>query len=365
MAGLAAALAARGVETTYVAERTLTPDRAELGWEVPSLGGAKLLFAPDEQAVQSAVAKATPDSLHLCQGLRANGMVGKAQRHLAERALRQWVIMESVDDHGWKGWLRRGLYRAHIRLARRRINAFLATGHGTTDWLIARGAPEGTVFPFTYFLSSQSQASIPTHDRNERFRIVFVGQFIQRKRLDLLIEAMKQIDCGRLELLVVGSGPLEQELRILAEDALGDRVMWLGRQPISAVADIMSSADCLVLPSEHDGWGAVASEAMIVGTRVICSDACGCREVVRLGGGDVFVSKSVSDLKSKLLATKSRGKQTIESRERLRSWALSLRAEAGASYLVDVVSYVEGNANKKPIAPWTVNAINSDGNNGA
>jgi hypothetical protein len=54
----------------------------------------------------------------------------------------------------------------------------------------------------------------------------------------------------------------------------------------------MAQADCLVLPSIHDGWGAVASESLMVGTPVVCSDACGVAGVVQASGvGGVFPVK--------------------------------------------------------------------------
>ena len=57
------------------------------------------------------------------------------------------------------------------------------------------------------------------------------------------------------------------------------------------IPHLMSSADCLILPSRHDGWGAVVSEALMVGTPVICSDACGSAGVVHASGvGGVFRS---------------------------------------------------------------------------
>jgi glycosyltransferase involved in cell wall biosynthesis len=352
MAGLAAALAQRGVSTTYVAEGTLTEDRIKLGWELSSLGDARLLFAPDDATAVELISQAARDSLHICQGLRANGVVAAAQRALAARRLRQCVVMEGVDDRGWKGWLRRGLYAWLVLTQRSRIRAFLATGAGTAEWLVARGAPADAVFPFGYFLAEARHARPARAPCEKSFRVLFVGQFVERKRLDLLINALAIIGSHEVELVVVGSGPLEQELRALAELKLGPRVSWLGVRAHSEVPAIMASADCLVLPSRFDGWGAVASEALLAGTPVVCSDKCGCREVVRLGGGNVFAEGDAQDLQAALDGMIRKGPPSPAERERLTRWAAVLGAEAGAAYLEEILIQITDGGRERPEPPW-------------
>ncbi len=149
MAGLAAAMAAAGRDVTYVAERTLSADRAAQGWQVPSLGQAKLELAPDEAAVRRLVKAAPAESVHICQGLRNNQLVGIAQSALASRGLRQWVIMETVDDRGWRGVVKRLEYRRLLRQWSPRLegipgdraqDAGLAdpTGHAAGEGLFVR-----------------------------------------------------------------------------------------------------------------------------------------------------------------------------------------------------------------------------------
>lgn len=53
---------------------------------------------------------------------------------------------------------------------------------------------------------------------------------------------------------------------------------------MDAARACMARADVLVLPSWHDGWGAVVSEALMAGTPAIASDACGSAGVVRASG---------------------------------------------------------------------------------
>lgn len=53
------------------------------------------------------------------------------------------------------------------------------------------------------------------------------------------------------------------------------KVIMYGTQPMEKVSEIMQAYDVLILPSKHDGWGAVVNEALILGLYVICSNHCG------------------------------------------------------------------------------------------
>ena len=257
MTELATQLASQGCQVTYIAEQPMSADRVEQGWLVPELNGVRLKFAPDAGVISTLVASAPDDSIHICQGIRGNGLVGQAQVALKARGLRQWVVMETVDDAGWRGAIKRFEYRRLFGIWRKHLRGVLATGHTTPEWVAARGMPREQVFPFAYFLTDLDLRRPPFHATHERFRFVFVGQFIERKRLDLLVEALHSIQTQHFELTVIGSGPLESSLRASAEELLPGRVHWVGRLPLNRVPLEMARADCLVLPSRHDGWGAV------------------------------------------------------------------------------------------------------------
>lgn len=353
MAGLASALADLGHDVTYVAERPISEDRVALGWEVPDLGGARLKYAPDRDAITHLAHAAPAHCVHICQGLRGNGLVADAQKALARKEADQWVVMETVENSGWRGLLRRLEYRRLIFSRRDNVTGYLATGHETRDWLIHLGAPAENVFPFAYFLSDLS-LQLPQEVRMDGpFRILFVGQFIELKRLDLLIDAIAALERDEVELTVVGSGPLEAPLRERAQTALGTRVKWLGRQKSTDVPRHMASADCLVLPSRYDGWGAVVSEALMAGTPAVCSDKCGAAGVVRDSRrGGVFPAGDLDALTTLLGRIIDQGRQTVEARGRLAAWASSLGASVGADYLSRILDYSRGGG-ICPAAPWT------------
>lgn len=108
----------------------------------------------------------------------------------------------------------------------------------------------------------------------ERSRLLATGRFVQRKRFDLVIDAFAAIADQRPEwdLVLVGSGPLERELRQRVPDSLRPRVRFLGAIPWEEMPAAYASARVFVLPSDREPWGVVVLEAMLAGNAVIATD---------------------------------------------------------------------------------------------
>ena len=253
MAGLANALG-KSRRVVYVAEEIMTTDRARQGWTAPTLTNVELYSVGTGREARAVIDTAPDDAIHICQGIRGNGVVRVAQEHLNRRNFEQWIVMEKINDVGWSRPMKRAEYRRRLIRSRQRVQGVLAIGHGFAEWIRSCGWSNGHVYPFAHFLP-RTTVEMREIGRRSRYGILFVGQFIRRKRLDLLIEALGRLSTPEVELVVVGSGPLEERLRRRALAALGNRVEWVGRVPIGDVRSHMAQVDCLVLPSSHDGWG--------------------------------------------------------------------------------------------------------------
>ena len=182
MAHLAVALVKMGCKVTYVAGQKMTADRAAQGWSAPFLPGVDGVYANDSAVVNILVSKASPESVHICQGIRANGLVSDAQRKLAKRGLQQWIIMETVDDSGWRGMLKRFEYSRLFMSRRRVIQGVFATGHLTPQWVSKRGMPANRVYPFAYFLPDKELTLADTERKPRPFRFIFAGRIIWEGR---------------------------------------------------------------------------------------------------------------------------------------------------------------------------------------
>jgi glycosyltransferase involved in cell wall biosynthesis len=130
---------------------------------------------------------------------------------------------------------------------------------------------------------------------------VFVGKLVNRKRVADLIHAAARLRnrSTPLHVIVAGSGPLESELRTLADALLVD-AHFLGFQNQSAMPTIYAAADIMVLPSDNESWGLVANEALSSGRPLILSDLVGCAPDLAGDGetGRVFQTGNIDSLAS-------------------------------------------------------------------
>lgn len=357
MSAIAVALARIGCRIRYVAEQPMSADRLALGWRAPDLPGVALDFVQTREQVRDLIKLAPNHAIHLVQGFYRNGLIGVALKRLRENRAHYWVVVETIDLRGLLAWVKRLVYRGLVVLNRERMQGVLAIGSSTPLWLVGCGAEASRVFPFAYFLSgaNNSQAPAKLNASSGPLRFCFAGQLIERKRLDLLLSALSMLrDRGYdgYELVVIGDGPQRVSLEAQAAAALGDRVQWSGVLPMDAVRAELRYADCLVLPSDHDGWGAVVSEALMVGTPVICSDACGSSVAVKASGkGGVFPAGDAAALEALLMDAIKLGKRDPVEREQLAVWAECLGAEAGAHYLLEILDHRCGFLSR-PLPPW-------------
>ena len=110
-------------------------------------------------------------------------------------------------------------------------------------------------------------------------RLVFAGQVLRTKGLDLLLRALARL-APDVTLDVAGDGPQHAEYEALATElGLGGRVHWHGFLDSEGVANVLSSAAVVVFPSRWpEPFGLVGLEAMRAGRPVVGFDVGGVRE---------------------------------------------------------------------------------------
>ena len=130
--------------------------------------------------------------------------------------------------------------------------------------VIPNGFPSGT---FHYGLPATASAEQP------RPTVLFVGQLIPLKGVDVLLEAFARAEVDADLLLAYQTSALEADYRRQAV-ALGiaDRVRFLGIQSSAELAEHYRAASVLVSSSFADAFPSVIIEALMCGTPVIATD---------------------------------------------------------------------------------------------
>ena len=114
--------------------------------------------------------------------------------------------------------------------------------------------------------------------------ILYVGRLDKVKNLPRLLEAFKLvIDEGLdLQLLMVGDGPLDAELRQQATTlSLEERITFAGKQQGSDLYAHYGLGDALILPSTNELFGATVAEALALGMPVAVSEVAGSCTLIR------------------------------------------------------------------------------------
>lgn len=94
--------------------------------------------------------------------------------------------------------------------------------------------------------------------------IITVGSFTPVKNIDIVIKSFKKIleIYPNIKLVIVGSGPLENELKKLSYD-IKDNVLFTGQISNKMVFEYLNKSNIFLLPSSPEGFGIVYVEAML------------------------------------------------------------------------------------------------------
>lgn len=160
--------------------------------------------------------------------------------------------------------------------------------------------------------------------------VLFVGNLVPRKGLNLLIEASKNVvkELRNVCFLIVGEGPLKGSLIAYARKLnVQENFYFLGRVSDETLLKIYNCSDVVVLPSFQEGQGITLLEAQATAKPVVACKAGGTAEIVVHGKTGLLVKPNSHELANALLtllsdedACKSMGQQGREFVSRNFSW---------------------------------------------
>jgi glycosyltransferase involved in cell wall biosynthesis len=289
-----------GTDTRVVYFGEVSQERHALGWK--TVGRSDLLeeesFLNDNANLVENIAD-WKERVHVVPGGRTK-LLRSLVRSLSKSGV-EWVHWSEPSSPGWKrlaGSALRYWYGQYVN--RYALGAF-GTGHMAMDDLRRWGIRRFRIASLPYVVAP----SVEPNDGREREArpptFVYVGQLCQRKGIDVLLGAFREVarDYPSARLILAGAdGSKGLYTRMAERLGVSKQTSFTGPVPIGNVRGLMRSATAVVLPSRHDGWGVVLSEAAAEGLALIATETCGAaRDLIEPGyNGFVVASESVEQL---------------------------------------------------------------------
>lgn len=153
-------------------------------------------------------------------------------------------------------------------------------GQTSTEYLLSLGVRRDHILQSQNAVDEElfTASADPAWEILPRPVVLHVGQFIERKGIGLLLEAVAilQKQGREFSLLLVGNGRDKQAIERRTQDLGLRNVHFYPAQTPDRMPSVYRSADLLVFPTLEDVWGLVANEAILSGIPVLCSKYAGC-----------------------------------------------------------------------------------------
>jgi glycosyltransferase involved in cell wall biosynthesis len=251
------------------------------------------------------------------------------------------VRLASRGGWWWKRWIKYPLVRFIYRL----VDIVLVPSTATRQYVRSLGVSESRLVLAHYTVDNDYFARAAAQvDRaavrvrwsisDEALVVLLCAKLTPWKRPQDLLRAyatlcQAQPHIGASAYVVIaGEGPLRESLEAEARSlGIENHVRFLGFVNQSALPEVYTASDLLVLPSEFEPWGLVVNEAMVCGVPAVVSDQVGARlDLIAPGTtGEIFPTgnhDALAAVLGRLLADREGLKRMGEAaRQRTETWS--------------------------------------------
>lgn len=217
--------------------------------------------------------------------------------------------LETEYSKSDRGFLR-NIYSRIRDLSQRAIyqfaDAYIAYCEEAKNYLVERGASEEDIYTGGQVVPEELLPESEVKKQNTKYQdqkvILSLGYLQERKGIEYLIEAFKNLDLENLVLVIAGSGPDEERLKQIAGEEKD--IEFVGYVEGGEKAKYYSIADIFVFPTLHDPWGLVVNEALYYGNPVVVTEAAGAKDMIENGkNGRIVPPKNSESIRSSIEET--------------------------------------------------------------
>lgn len=208
------------------------------------------------------------------------------------------IVSHLHHDPAWfsKISLRSLLYQACTN----RYEAILGVSSAILEEYVFHRQVEKKMICLPNTVDAEKVLRMAAEETIQPFDLLFVGRLAEPKDplrfLRIVKDTAKRAD-RKISAVLVGDGPLRRQCEeYICQNQLQDTVRMAGFDPNPY--KYMQAARVVLMPSEHEGFGLVAVEAMLLGKVVLGTPVGGLRKILSAGGEALaedasFVARSI------------------------------------------------------------------------
>ena len=170
----------------------------------------------------------------------------------------------------------------------KRATMVVAVSHSLKDLILKMVNIQKKLFiirngsrPEVFFPVDKIKTRKKLHLPIDRKIILFIGSLIPRKGVDVLLRAFAYMNKKNINLLLIGKGDSELELKALAKELhIETQVDFVGTKNHDEISLWLNACDIFCLPSRHEGFPTVIVEAFACGRPVVATKVDGVPEAI-------------------------------------------------------------------------------------
>lgn len=203
--------------------------------------------------------------------IHAHGLISAVPAIFWGKIFRKKVI---VSLHSIYSFPKSGLYREFVKFLFNSSDSILCLSKKSYEEVVVLGVSKDKIKVFTYWIDLDRFKDVSTISKKsitkKTFSVLYVGRLVAEKGLRELLKALYLWD-KNIKLVIVGTGPLEEEILKASKDLKNLR--FAGKVNQEDLPGLYSSADLTIVPSvTEEGFGRVIIESLACSTPVLASN---------------------------------------------------------------------------------------------
>lgn len=216
------------------------------------------------------IKKIKPDFIIICNFASPTGIL------LANYCIKHDIRYYIESDGGFENTNPSGIKYQIKKMIFENAYKCFSTSSCHDKYYLSQGANINQIIRY-HFTSLYQKDIVSINEKkidSKQINLLFVGQFIERKGLDILLKSLVKINKENFKIKIVGGSATDEYIEFINTFNLVDKVSFVEFKSSQEIHELMVESNIFILPTREDIWGLVINEAMACGNAIITTDKC-------------------------------------------------------------------------------------------